>query len=64
MTVPILESELQEVAKIESVNIRAVENGFIVEVSGRNSDDEYASEQRVFLDKQAAIDFMSDKIGV
>ena len=63
MTVPILESEHQEVAKIESVSIRAVENGFIVDVSGRNSSDEYTSEQRVFLDKQAAIDFMSTRIG-
>ena len=63
MAEPELEMAAQEVTKIDSINIRAVENGFIVDVSGRDSDDMYASEQRVFLDKQEALDFMSEKIG-
>ena len=51
------------VTKIESVSIRAVDNGFIVDVNGTDDDDEWASDQNIFLNKQDAMDFMDSKIG-
>ena len=58
-----LKPEVKEVTKVESVNIRAVGNGYIVDISGKDKNDDWASDQQVFLDKKEAVDFMSAKIG-
>ena len=54
---------MKEVTKVESVNNRAVGNGYIVDISGKDKNDDWASDQQVFLDKKEAVDFMSAKIG-
>ncbi len=63
MSEPTLEAEKKEVVTVESVSIRAAGNGFIVNVMGRDSDDDWASDEQVFLEKDKAVAHMSDKIG-
>ncbi len=63
MADPTLEAEKKDVAIVESVNIRAVGNGFIVDVRGEDTEGDWASDEQVFLDKEAAVEYMSDRIG-
>lgn len=63
MAEPTLEAEKKDVAVVESVNIRAVENGFIVNVSGRDENDDWANDEKVFLKKKEAVDYVSGRIG-
>lgn len=58
-----LKAEKAEVTTVESVTMRGAINGFIVEVSGKDSNGDWASDSAAFTDKQEAIDFLSDKIG-
>ena len=58
-----LSAEKKDVTIVESVSIRAVGNGFIVSISGKDKNDEYAYDEEVFLDKNKAVKHMSSKIG-
>ncbi len=58
-----LDQEKKEVTVVESVSVRGVLNGFVVDINGKDKDGDWASDTAAFTDKQSAIDFMSDKIG-
>ena len=58
-----LDQEKKEVTVVESVSVRGIINGFIVDVSGRDSEGDWATDSAAFTDKQEAIDFMSAQIG-